>query len=101
MIVFGYRSRHGRVVAAIRAGLAFLLVQSLLAAEPTDTLRAPQWSEVELTFTRSSPAANAYTDVEAWVEFVHDDGTVLRRPMFWDGGRVFRVRFASTKDRGT
>ena len=62
---------------------------------------APQWQEVELTFTATRPTANPYTGTDAWADFTHDDGTKLRRPMFWDGGSTFRVRFASTKPAGT
>ncbi len=62
---------------------------------------APRWQEVELTFTATRHTANPYTDAEAWADFTHDDGTIIRRPMFWDGGRTFRVRFASTKPSGT
>jgi hypothetical protein len=54
-----------------------------------------------LTFTAERDTANPYTDSDAWVDFVHDDGTRIRRPLFWDGGRTFRVRFASTKPSGT
>ncbi|MCU0981044.1 MAG: DUF5060 domain-containing protein [Pirellulaceae bacterium] len=57
--------------------------------------------EVELTFTATRDAANHYTDTDAWADFTHDDGTKIRRPMFWDGGRTFRVWFASTKLSGT
>ncbi len=62
---------------------------------------APQWQEVELTFNAARETANPYTEVDAWVDFVHDDGTKIRRPIFWDGARVFRVRFASPKSSGT
>jgi len=61
---------------------------------------APQWQEVELTFTAKWNVANPYTDTESWVDFTHNDGSMLRRPMFWDGDRTFRVRFASTKSAG-
>jgi hypothetical protein len=87
-------------VTTHRCGFTFaaLLLMSLPivhAAAP-----APQWQEVELTFAAARDAANAYADTEAWVDFTHDDGTMLRRPMFWDGGRTFRVRFASPKASG-
>jgi hypothetical protein len=61
---------------------------------------APQWQEVELTFTATRDSANPYTDTEAWVEWTHDDGAQIRRPMFWDGDRTFRVRFASNRRSG-
>ncbi len=65
-----------------------------------DMREAPQWKEIELTFEASRDEANPYTGVEAWVDFVHESGAVLRRPMFWDGGRIYRVRFASTRAAG-
>jgi hypothetical protein len=33
-------------------------------------------------------------DVDGWVDFHHSGGTVVRRPAFWDGGTINRVRFA-------
>lgn len=59
-----------------------------------------QWQEVELEFTAEKEATNPYTDVEAWVDFTHDDGTTIRRQMFWDGGQTFRVRFVSPLSSG-
>jgi len=43
---------------------------------------------------------NPYTEVDAWVIFTHDSGRQLRRPVFWDGGTTYRVRFASTQSEG-
>jgi hypothetical protein len=60
---------------------------------------APQWCEVEMAFT-GPDAGNAYTDVDAWVIFTHETGRQLRRPVFWDGGTTYRVRFASTQPEG-
>jgi hypothetical protein len=60
---------------------------------------ASQWCEVEISFTGPA-AANPYTDVDAWVIFTHDSGRQLRRPVFWDGGTTYRVRFASTQAHG-
>jgi hypothetical protein len=77
-----------------------LLFVPLAMAAETAATTAPQWQEIELTFTAARDAANAYTDTEAWADFTHDDGTKIRRPMFWDSGRTFRVRFASTKSSG-
>jgi hypothetical protein len=78
--------------------LPFLAWHAVAAEVPTT---APQWQEVELTFTAERDTANPYTDTDAWVDFTHDDDAVIRRPMFWDGGRTFRVRFTSTKPSGT
>jgi hypothetical protein len=43
---------------------------------------------------------NAYTQVEAWADITHSDGTTLRRPAFWDGGRTWKIRFASPHASG-
>ena len=63
-----------------------------------ETQTAAQWREV-VAFT-GPDAANPYTDVDAWVIFTHDSGRQLRRPVFWDGGATYRVRFASTQPKG-
>ncbi len=64
-------------------------------------LVAPQWQQIDLSFTATRVTENPYTDVEAWVDFTADDGTLLRRPMFWDGDQSFRVRFTSDRAVGT
>ncbi|WP_037252824.1 apiosidase-like domain-containing protein [Rhodopirellula europaea] len=70
-------------------------------ANATEVLtECQQWQEVELEFTAEQETSNPYTDVEAWVDFTHDDGTTIRRQMFWDGGQTFRVRFASPLSSG-
>jgi hypothetical protein len=60
---------------------------------------APQWCEVNIPLT-GPDVANPYTDVDAWVIFTHASGRQLRRPVFWDGGTTYRVRFASTQPEG-
>src|SRR5215207_750383 len=64
---------------------------------PNET--TPQWREVDIAFA-GPDAANPYTDVDAWVIFTHTNGRQLRRPIFWDGGTTYRVRFASTQPEG-
>ena len=66
---------------------------------PPETV-ARQWSEVELAIT-GPEVDNPYLEVDAWATFRHRDGDELRRPLFWDGGRTWRVRFASPKPSGT
>lgn len=53
------------------------------------------WQETELTFTADRDFANPYTDLEVWAEFTDEGGQTLKRPAFWDGGRTWKVRFAS------
>jgi hypothetical protein len=58
------------------------------------------WREAEVTLTAETDIADPYTSIDVWVSFTHDDGTVLRRPAFHDGGRIWRVRFASPIGHG-
>lgn len=62
---------------------------------------APQWRQVELVLEAAVDVPEAYTAVDAWVEFTHGGGTRIRRPAFWDGGRTWRVRFTSPLAQGT
>ncbi|MHB1308880.1 MAG: hypothetical protein ACYDC1_09930 [Limisphaerales bacterium] len=43
---------------------------------------APQRQEVELTLTAARDEANPCTDTAASVDFAHEDGTKIRRPLF-------------------
>ena len=87
--------------SALFRPLTFLmLMTACLSSLGAATPRAAQWQEIELSFEASRDRANAYVEVDAWVDFHHADGSHLRRPMFWDGGRTFRVRFASTRPSG-
>ena len=59
------------------------------------------WQEAEITLTAATDIDDPYTAVDVWADFTHDDGTTLRRPAFYDGGRTWRIRFASPHDHGT
>ncbi|MGL4610421.1 MAG: DUF4038 domain-containing protein [Trueperaceae bacterium] len=54
------------------------------------------WQEIELTLTATTPYTKPYLEVEVWGDFTHPDGTVLRRPAFWDGSNTWKLRFAAT-----
>ncbi len=54
----------------------------------------------ELILASEASYANPYTDVDAWAIFTHEDGSSLRRPAFWDGENLWRVRFAAPKPGG-
>jgi hypothetical protein len=53
------------------------------------------WQELELTLTSEEYFHNPYTDVDVFVDFIHSSGLMLRRPAFWDGERIWKIRFAS------
>jgi hypothetical protein len=54
-----------------------------------------QWQQVEITLHAVRGRAHPYVDEEAWAEFTHEGGAVLRRPAFWDGGATWRIRFTA------
>jgi hypothetical protein len=59
------------------------------------------WRETELSLTADQSYPNAYSDIEVWADFVHESGLTMRRPAFWDGGRTWKLRFASPLAQGT
>nr|WP_221374922.1 DUF4038 domain-containing protein [Actinoplanes polyasparticus] len=63
-------------------------------------MKAGAWQEAEITLTAETEIAGPYLSVDVWATFIHDNGTVLRRPAFHDGGPVWRVRFASPAGSG-
>jgi hypothetical protein len=67
---------------------------------PNSARTAQPWREVELAFTAARDYANPYTELDVWADFTHSSGLTLRRPAFWDGGRTWRVRFASPRADG-
>lgn len=53
------------------------------------------WETQEITFQAARDYANAYVDVDCWIE-LEGPGFARRVRGFWDGGRVFKVRFVAT-----
>jgi hypothetical protein len=60
---------------------------------------APQWSEIELSWTTNEPPQPAYF-AELECCFEHEDGTRIIRPAFWNGDGQWCVRFTSPKNSG-
>ena len=46
----------------------------------------------ETAFEASTAADNPYVSIEAAAELARPDGRAWRLPLFWDGGRTFRLR---------
>ena len=59
----------------------------------------PVWTATEFEFQSQKDwsDAQAFNDVTLDVAFTSESGTVLTVPAFWDGGKVWRVRFAPTE----
>ncbi len=53
------------------------------------------WQATEFALIANSPYANPYTDVDVWADFEGPDGSMLRRPAFYDGNGTWRIRFAA------
>ena len=59
----------------------------------------PLWTATEFEFQSEKDwsDAQAFNDVTLDVAFTSESGAVLTVPAFWDGGKVWRVRFAPTE----
>lgn len=58
------------------------------------------WRVVEITLTSTVEYANPYGAVEVTATFTGPKGESIPRPAFWDGGKVWKVRFAPTAPGG-
>jgi hypothetical protein len=57
--------------------------------------RVPRNSVAEIEFVAAVDHADPWRELELDVEFTDPDGRTRRVPAFWDGGRVWRVRYSS------
>lgn len=62
--------------------------------------RVPLYSPFELRLTTMQQHGNPYLDVNVTSIFTAPSGKEMRLAGFWDGGQIWRVRFAPT-ERGT
>jgi hypothetical protein len=56
--------------------------------------RTQQWRAVEIVLTSTVAYGNPFQDVDVTATFTGPDHRVIARPAFWDGGRIWKVRFA-------
>ena len=68
-----------------------LLVGAATADEP---LTVEQWRVGELRFEAAKTYSHPFREVDLTVTFAGPRGLRLTRPAFWDGGNVWKVRFA-------
>jgi len=69
-----------------------LLVLTIHAQE--NPPKVQQWTTYEITLTSSANYQNPYVDVAVWAVFTNPDNRRIKRPAFWDGGDLWKVRFA-------
>lgn len=75
--------------------LSLLFAVSFVACQDKETpVEVQQWTTYEIRFESNKSYRNGYTDVDMWVRFTSDEGNTLLRPGFWDGGQIWKVRFA-------
>jgi hypothetical protein len=64
---------------------------------PPADYRIETWRTLEISLTSGTKYAYPFDDVDVTATFVGPDGTVLKRPAYYDGASTWRVRFAPTK----
>lgn len=85
----------------MRSALPILICVCFLSCEQSsDIAEVQQWSTHEIILTAAKSYSNGYTDVEVWAEFNNDKGLRMIRPAFWDGGKIWKIRFAPP-DKGS
>ncbi len=72
------------------------LVIAGLAIPISAAINAEQWRTAEITLTSARNYANPGVDVDVSATFTGPLGVVITQPAFWDGGNVWKVRFAPT-----
>ncbi len=85
------RSRPLRVFAL----LCFVATGVFPARAALNSGEVHPWEKQEITFEASRNYPNPYADVVCWIELA-GPGFARRVYGYWDGGRIFKVRFVAT-----
>jgi hypothetical protein len=73
----------------------YLVCTAIVGCSTTPQMNdVAQWTTTEITLTATDDYANPYTDIEVWADFQNDKGNSIRRPAFWNGNQIWKVRFA-------
>ncbi|WP_276389001.1 DUF4038 domain-containing protein [Eudoraea chungangensis] len=75
----------------------FLLVGWCFAQ--TSGLKIEKWNTLEITLIGQGSYSNPYTDVAVWGVFTNAQGDTIKRPAFWDGDSIWKIRFTSPNDK--
>lgn len=71
-----------------------ILLLTCMSCQNESSPTVEQWTTHEITLTAEQSFQNPYTDVEVWAEFKSNNGLIITRPAFWNGGNSWVVRFA-------
>ena len=63
---------------------------------PPQTVTVQQWRMTEITLMSSKTYAHPFEDLELEATFTGPGGITIVRPAFWDGGNIWKIRFAPT-----
>ncbi len=78
--------------------MIFLIVHCLVTFEITSSFAADysvqRWRVVEIELSSSQSYSDPFYDVDVEVTFTGPDGLKITRPAFWDGGLIWKIRFA-------
>lgn len=64
----------------------------------TSGLKIEKWNTLEITLIGQTSYSNPYTDVSVWGVFTNTRGDTIKRPAFWDGDSIWKIRFTSPND---
>lgn len=82
-----------RFIAKVAALFAVSIGLSLTAAD-AGPLTTQTWRPVEITLISNRTYKHPYLDMDVAATFTGPDGRRMTMPGFWDGGSIWRVRFA-------
>jgi len=68
------------------------LLGGLSAIHESNAATVKRFGVFETAFEASATSANPYVSQEAVAELIRPDGNTWRLPLFWDGGKTFRLR---------
>jgi hypothetical protein len=61
-----------------------------------DNFVVDQWNVFEISLTSSKSYKDPFSQVDVYAIFSGPGGKIITRPAFWDGGRIWKIRFAPT-----
>ena len=70
-----------------------LLCMGAAQAQPSEA-RVAQWTRFEGVFTSAAEYSNPVQDVQVDVTFTSPSGKTHEAMAFWDGGKIWKVRFS-------
>jgi hypothetical protein len=61
-----------------------------------DNFAVAQWNVLEITLISNKAYTDPFNQVDVYAVFSGPGGKTITRPAFWDGGKIWKIRFAPT-----